>query len=252
MARATLRLYIRSPPTKATQRRCCRGRTGSYMAARCGRLLPCPPGLCPQGSCTGWRHRGRTFRCSTPSARRTRAARTWMAPTATSRLSKRDPASFMARLFTAEQMAMVSCSGIPSGTQESVEVIHDFSALNSAGQNWDGAGPDGRLALGPHGTLYSNTESGGANGNGVIYSLREDGRFEVLHTFSATNATTGANEDGAFPDEGLMAGRGQAHRNSHLRRQRQPRRLQQQRRHALRVDIGRLRLRAIRFSGEGK
>ena len=86
-----------------------------------------------------------------------------------------------------------------------VEVVHDFSALNSAGQNWDGAGPGGRLALGPNGTLYSNTEAGGANGNGVIYSLREDCRFEVLHTFSATNATTGANDDGAFPDEGLLA-----------------------------------------------
>jgi hypothetical protein len=85
-----------------------------------------------------------------------------------------------------------------------VEVVHDFSALNSAGQNWDGASPGGRLALGPHGTLSSNTESGGANGNGVIYSLREDCHFEVLHTFSATNATTGANDDGAFPDEGLI------------------------------------------------
>ncbi|MGA3225022.1 MAG: choice-of-anchor tandem repeat GloVer-containing protein [Acidobacteriaceae bacterium] len=86
----------------------------------------------------------------------------------------------------------------------SVEVVHDFSPLNSAGQNADGAGPGGRLALGPHGTLSSNTEAGGANGNGVIYSLREDGCFKVLHTFSATNATTGANDDGAFPDEGLV------------------------------------------------
>jgi uncharacterized repeat protein (TIGR03803 family) len=86
-----------------------------------------------------------------------------------------------------------------------VEVVHDFSALNSAGQNSDGASPGGRLALGPHGTLYSNTEAGGANGNGVIYSIREDCHFEVLHTFSATNATTGANSDGAFPDEGLLA-----------------------------------------------
>ncbi len=85
-----------------------------------------------------------------------------------------------------------------------VEVVHEFSAVNSAGQNWDGAAPGGRLALGPDGTLYSNTEAGGANGNGVIYSVREDGRFEVLHTFSATNATTGANSDGAFPDEGLV------------------------------------------------
>ena len=85
-----------------------------------------------------------------------------------------------------------------------VEVVHDFSALNSAGQNSDGAGPGGRLALGPHGTLDSNTESGGANGNGVIYSLREDSHFEVLHTFSATNATTGANYDGANADDGVV------------------------------------------------
>ncbi|HTZ56539.1 MAG TPA: choice-of-anchor tandem repeat GloVer-containing protein [Acidobacteriaceae bacterium] len=85
-----------------------------------------------------------------------------------------------------------------------VEVLHDFSALNSAGQNADGALPVGRLALSPNGMLSSNTESGGANGNGVIYSIREDGCFEVLHTFSATNATTGANSDGALPDEGLI------------------------------------------------
>jgi uncharacterized repeat protein (TIGR03803 family) len=85
-----------------------------------------------------------------------------------------------------------------------VEVVHDFSAVNSAGQNLDGTGPGGRLALGEDGTLYSNTEGGGANGNGVLYSLREDGRFEVLHTFSATDPTTGANSDGAFPDEGLV------------------------------------------------
>jgi uncharacterized repeat protein (TIGR03803 family) len=85
-----------------------------------------------------------------------------------------------------------------------VEVMHDFSALNSAGQNWDGESPASPFALGPHGTLYSVANGGGANGNGVVYSLREDGRFEVLHTFSATNATTGANSDGATPDNGVI------------------------------------------------
>jgi uncharacterized repeat protein (TIGR03803 family) len=85
-----------------------------------------------------------------------------------------------------------------------VEVVHDFSAVNSAGQNWDGAGPDGRLTVGQDGTLYSNTEAGGANTNGVIYSLSEDGRFEVLHTFSATDPTTGANYDGANADNGVV------------------------------------------------
>jgi uncharacterized repeat protein (TIGR03803 family) len=85
-----------------------------------------------------------------------------------------------------------------------VKVGHDFSAMNSTGQNWDGAYPNGPLALGPDGTLYSTANGGGAKGNGVIYGLREDGQFEVLHAFSATNATTGANHDGAFPDNGLI------------------------------------------------
>jgi uncharacterized repeat protein (TIGR03803 family) len=85
-----------------------------------------------------------------------------------------------------------------------VEVVHDFSAENSSGQNWDGAYPDGPLTLGPDGTLYSNADDGGTNGNGVIYSLREDGQFEVLHAFSAMNPTTGANYDGATPDDGLV------------------------------------------------
>jgi uncharacterized repeat protein (TIGR03803 family) len=85
-----------------------------------------------------------------------------------------------------------------------VEVIHDFSAMNAAGQNLDGAYPDGPLALGPDGTLYSNADAGGANGTGVLFSLKDDGRYSVLHDFSATNATTGANYDGASPDDGVI------------------------------------------------
>lgn len=85
-----------------------------------------------------------------------------------------------------------------------VEVIHTFSALNSSGQNADGANPDGPLTLGRHGTLYSNAILGGSNGSGVIYRLQEDGRFDVLYTFSATDPTTGANSDGAEPDYGVL------------------------------------------------
>jgi len=85
-----------------------------------------------------------------------------------------------------------------------VDVVHTFSALNSAGQNWDGATPDGPLAVGWDGMLYSNADFGGANGSGVIYSVGEDDRFKVLHTFSATNAITGANYDGAYADDGLV------------------------------------------------
>jgi len=84
-----------------------------------------------------------------------------------------------------------------------VEVVHDFSTT-TAGVNWDGANPDGRLTPGPDGTLYSNANYGGTNGNGVIYGIRPDGSFKVLHTFSATDPTTGANKDGATPDDGVI------------------------------------------------
>ena len=88
-----------------------------------------------------------------------------------------------------------------------VEVVHDFSALNATGQNWDGAFPDGPLVVGPDGILYSNAEAGGANGNGSIYSVRENGHFEVLHAFSATDPITGANYDGALPFDGVVLDR---------------------------------------------
>jgi uncharacterized repeat protein (TIGR03803 family) len=85
-----------------------------------------------------------------------------------------------------------------------VEIVHDFSAVNSAGENQDGAGPDGRLTPGPDGTLYSNAWFGGMNGTGVIYAIRSDGSFEVLHTFGAANPATGANKDGVNADDGVV------------------------------------------------
>jgi hypothetical protein len=42
------------------------------------------------------------------------------------------------------------------------------------------------------------------NGNGVVYRIRPDGDFDVLHTFSATDPATGGNKDGATPDFGVV------------------------------------------------
>jgi uncharacterized repeat protein (TIGR03803 family) len=84
-----------------------------------------------------------------------------------------------------------------------VDVLHEFSAT-TGGVNADGAGPDGPLTPGPDGTLYSNANYGGMNGNGVLYAVRPDGSFKVLHAFSATDPTTGANLDGATPDDGMV------------------------------------------------
>jgi uncharacterized repeat protein (TIGR03803 family) len=81
-----------------------------------------------------------------------------------------------------------------------IEIVHEFSGLNASGQNWDGANPYARLIPGKHGTLYSTASSGGMNGNGVVYRIRPNGYFEVLHILSATDPTTGANTDGATPD----------------------------------------------------
>jgi uncharacterized repeat protein (TIGR03803 family) len=87
---------------------------------------------------------------------------------------------------------------------EKVEIVHTFSAVNSAGENWDGANPTARLTPAPDGSLYSTASYGGANGNGVVYQLQPDDCFTVLHTFSATDPTTGANADGATPDYGVI------------------------------------------------
>jgi len=84
------------------------------------------------------------------------------------------------------------------------EIVHDFSAVNTSGQNLDGANPSARLTLGHDGTLYSTASGGGANGNGVVYRIRPDGNFALLHTFSATDPTTGSNIDGAIPDYGVV------------------------------------------------
>jgi uncharacterized repeat protein (TIGR03803 family) len=88
-----------------------------------------------------------------------------------------------------------------------VEIVHDFSALNTGGGNSDGANPIARLTLGHDGTMYSTASNGGLNGTGVVYRIRPDGDFKVLHTFSATDPITGANTDGAIPDYGVVLGR---------------------------------------------
>jgi uncharacterized repeat protein (TIGR03803 family) len=78
------------------------------------------------------------------------------------------------------------------------------SAVNASGENSDGANPFARLTRGNDGALYSTASFGGMNGNGVVYRIRRDGHFEVLHTFSAADPTTGSNVDGVDPDYGVL------------------------------------------------
>jgi uncharacterized repeat protein (TIGR03803 family) len=85
-----------------------------------------------------------------------------------------------------------------------IHTVHAFSATNAAFENSDGANSEARLTLGRDGALYSTASYGGAYGNGVVFRIGHEGDFSVLHTFSATNPTTGANEDGATPDFGVL------------------------------------------------
>ena len=85
-----------------------------------------------------------------------------------------------------------------------LKVLHDFSAVDSAGQNQDGAYPYARLTRGEGGYLYSTASYGGVNANGVVYRNGLNGRFSGLPTVTATEPTTGANADGAIPDYGVL------------------------------------------------
>jgi len=88
-----------------------------------------------------------------------------------------------------------------------VDVIHDFSACESTAAtcvNKDGANPETRLIARGDGALYATASAGGTGGSGVVFRVRSDEAFELLHTFSATNPQTGANTDGAVPDFGVI------------------------------------------------
>ncbi len=104
-------------------------------------------------------------------------------------------------------------AGGPNGTgvvfsfesvNRDLDIVHAFGALNSAGDNLDGASPFARLTRGPDGWMYSTASYGGTFGNGVVFRVRGDHRYEVLHTFSAVNPASGSNADGATPDYGVI------------------------------------------------
>ncbi len=78
--------------------------------------------------------------------------------------------------------------------------IHCFTAMDTlTGTNSDGAIPMAGLIL-SNGTLYGTTAAGGAGNSGTVFSIRTNGSgFNVLHHFSALDAFTGTNADGAKP-----------------------------------------------------
>ena len=86
-----------------------------------------------------------------------------------------------------------------SGSNWTHSVIHSFSGGD------DGSGPGARVAVDNKGNVYGMTPTGGANGLGVIYALRQtasgDWSLRVIHTF-----TGGA--DGSSGSAGKLVIRG--------------------------------------------
>jgi len=82
-------------------------------------------------------------------------------------------------------------------------VLHHFSATES-GTNADGASSCAAPAF-AGGVLYGTAAAGGPGANGTIYSVRTNGsEFKALYSFSALDAATGTNSDGALPTGGLV------------------------------------------------
>lgn len=90
-------------------------------------------------------------------------------------------------------------------TNGSGAVIRSFATVSADNAtNSGGASPSAQIALNG-GTLYGTTTAGGAAGNGTIFALTTNGTtFSVLRNFSALDAQTGTNADGATPWGGLI------------------------------------------------
>ncbi len=91
-------------------------------------------------------------------------------------------------------------------------VLRNFSALDSqTGTNADGATPWGGVILSGD-KLYGTASAGGAGGSGVVFSIGTNGAgFTTLYSFSAMNALTATNPDGAIPCGGLVLSNGTLH-----------------------------------------
>lgn len=84
-------------------------------------------------------------------------------------------------------------------------VLHHFSATDPlAGTNLDGASPGAALVLSGR-YLYGVAAAGGFGGSGTVFEADTNGlSFQALHAFTALDAVSGTNGDGAFPVAGLL------------------------------------------------
>jgi uncharacterized repeat protein (TIGR03803 family) len=80
-------------------------------------------------------------------------------------------------------------------------VLYNFKGVNQPGNSSDGAQPEGRLALGPDGTIYGTTGFGGSpSGYGTAWSIKQNGStwdYKQLYIFGSP---------GNLPHSGLILG----------------------------------------------
>ena len=83
--------------------------------------------------------------------------------------------------------------------------LHSFTAVDfTFPTNSDGANPRGGLILSGN-TLFGTTYVGGNGGSGTVFSVNTSGAgFTNLYSFTALDATSSTNKDGATPVGGLI------------------------------------------------
>jgi uncharacterized repeat protein (TIGR03803 family) len=93
-----------------------------------------------------------------------------------------------------------SCGSSGYGTIFEVDSGGSFTLLHSfTGRSSDGAYPYyGHLTMDKTGNLYGVTAGGGASSNGVVYELRKNRTFRVLHSFA------GGTSDGCAPSGSVL------------------------------------------------
>jgi uncharacterized repeat protein (TIGR03803 family) len=87
--------------------------------------------------------------------------------------------------------------GVPAagGTAVTVEILHDFPGF--------GTTPQGNVIEGSDGKLYGTTISGGASGQGTVFSMAKNGTgFVLLRSFDGCSTLT----DGCNPQAGVIEG----------------------------------------------
>jgi uncharacterized repeat protein (TIGR03803 family) len=93
-----------------------------------------------------------------------------------------------------------------SARSQALTPLHQFSPVNVAFINQDGAYPTAGLILGSGTqTLYGVASQGGPSGGGNVFTISTDGTgFRPLYNFTPPNPFTGDPGDGAYPLGGLL------------------------------------------------